>query len=203
MNTKTTTTDPRCRSGEHCSALTSDGPAIVPNAGTLCSPCVNAIQKCLEELPHLALALHAFLGVSPSSALQSRIKSTPEPCCPINLTVDELINEIGDVVDRVDGLRVADLVRQPAMEFVLWVGDYPQRRQLDGVQRALDARRVHTRANAIIGFDRVWQRRHAPCWSCALPALGNWLGDSIIQCTNCEAVMTLTEYEDYCNELAK
>lgn len=183
--------------------MTSDGPAITAKRETICSVCINNIQKCLEELPILAAALRAFLGVVPKTALQSRVSSTPEPACPINPRVDELIHDIGDVVDRADNLRVADLVRQPAMEFHLWVGDYQQRRYLDGVQRALDVKRVHSRANAILGFDRVWQKRHAPCANCGLPTLGNFIGDSFIQCTDCEYVMSLDEYEAYCNELSK
>lgn len=183
--------------------MTSDGPAITVKQDTLCAACIQAIQKCLEELPHLAVALRVFLGVTPKTALTSRISSTPEPACPLDPRVDELLGDIGDVIDRTGGIRVADLVRQPDMLFVVWVRDERRSQYLSGVDRALDIRRVHNRANKIIGFDRVWQKRHAPCPQCGFPTLGNWVGDSTITCTeeDCGLVMPLENYEGYCTEL--
>lgn len=199
----TTSTDPRCRSGPHCSGRTSDGAAITANA--LCAACVQAIQKCLEELPHLALALRSFLGVTPTTALQSRVRATREPACPIDPRVDALLTEIWDVIDRTGGVRVADLIRQPDMLFTLWVRDERRQEYLSGVDRALDIRRVHLRVNKVIGLDRVWQKRHAPCPDCNLPTLGNWVGDSTVACSDegCGLILPLDDYESYCTELSR
>jgi hypothetical protein len=140
------------------------------------------------ELPHLADALHVFLAVTPHTALQSKVNSTPEPSCPLDPRVDELLGDIEDTLDRTDGLRVADLIQQPALKFVLWVKGQRRERFLDGFQRALDIRRAHARANAILGFDRVWIKRLSPCWNCGLPTTGSYVGDSTVLCSECGAV---------------
>src|SRR6185437_965860 len=145
--------DPRCRSGRFCVGRTTDGPAITARFDTLCSGCVQSLQRQLEELPHLAIALRVFLGVTPKTAIQSRVKSTPEPACPIDPRVDELLIDIADVIDRCDGLRVQDLIQQPTMKFIVWFRDSRREQFLTGADRALAIRRVHTRANAILGFD--------------------------------------------------
>lgn len=194
-------TDPRCRSGRHCVGRSKDGPAIIARHDSICSGCVREIQRQLEELPHLAIALRVFLGVTPKTALQSRVKSTPEPACPIDPRVDELLIDIADVIDRVDGLRVQDLIQQPIMKFIVWNRDTRRERYLSGVDRALAIRLVHIRANAILGFDRIRLKRHAPCPECGLPTLGQWIGDSNIDCSDCEFIMTLDDYDKYCIEL--
>jgi len=194
--------DPRCRSGKHCAGRTKDGPAITAKFDSICAACIQDIQRQLDELPHLALALRAFLGVTPKTALQSRVKSTPEPACPLDPRVDELLTDIEDVIDRTDGLRVADLVQQPAMKFIVWFKDQRRETYLTGVDRALAIRRVQARANAILGFDRIWVKRHAPCPRCGLPTLGTFIGDSNIECRDCAFVMSLDEYSQYLLELA-
>lgn len=137
--------------------------------------------------------------------MQSRVKSTPEPACPVDPRVDELLVDIGDTLDRCDGLRIADLIQQPSMRFIVWYKDQRRERYLDGCDRALAVRGAHLRANKILGFDRIRQRRHAPCPQCSLPTLGNWIGDSTITCSDegCGAAITLTDYEIYCCELAE
>lgn len=163
------------------------------------------LQRQLEELPHLATALRVFLGVTPSTALQSRVSSTPEPACPLDPRVDELLVDIADVIDRTDNLRVADLVQQPTMKFIVWTKDQRRARYLEGWQRAVDIRSVHTRANAILGFDRIRVKRHAPCPECNLPTLGTWIGDNTIECSDeeCGLVMSLDEYDAHCLELSQ
>ena len=193
--------DPRCRSGRHCVGRTKDGPAITAKSDSLCAACIQDLQRQHDELPHLATALRAFLGVTPKTALQSRVKSTPEPACPIDPRVDELLIDIADVLDRCDNLRVQDLVSQPAMKFIVWFRDRRREAYLTGVDRALAIRRVHVRANAILGFDRIRLKRHAPCPECRLPALGQWIGDSNVECSECEFVMTLDDYDQYCLDL--
>ena len=194
--------DPRCRSGKHCAGRTKDGPAITAKFDSICAACIQDLQRQVDELPHLAVALRAFLGVTPKTALQSRVKSTPEPACPLDPRVDELLTDIEDVIDRTDGLRVADLVQQPAMKFIVWFKDQRRETYLTGIDRALAIRRVHARANAILGFDRIWVKRHAPCPQCGLPTLGTFIGDSKIECRDCAFVMTLDEYSQYLLELA-
>lgn len=202
---KITSADPRCRSGRHCNGRTSDGPAITAKANTLCAACLQDLQRCLEELPHLAIALRVFLGVTPKTALQSRVKSTPEPACPIDPRVDELLVDIADVIDRTDGLRVADLMRQPAMRFIVWNRDTRQEKYLDGCHRALAIRTVHARANNILGFDRIKLKRVAPCPQCSLPTLSTYVGDNTVFCGDeeCGWVMTLDDYDAHCVTLAE
>lgn len=196
-------TDPRCRSGRHCVGRSQDGPAITAKFDSVCSRCVGDLQRQYDELPSLAIALRIFLGVTPKTALQSRVKSTPEPACPIDPRVDELLIDIADVIDRCDGLRVQDLIQQPTAKFIVWFKDRRREHYLSGVDRALAIRRVHTRANAILGFDRIRVKRHAPCPACDLPTLGQWIGDPNIECSDCEFVMTLDDYDEYCLELSK
>jgi hypothetical protein len=196
--------DPRCRSSRGCIGKTSDGPAITAKANTICAACVQDLQRQLGELPHLATALRAFLGVTPKTALQSKVNSTPEPACPIDTRVDELVTDLEDVIDRTDGLRVNDLIHQPAMKFILWHRDTRSERYLEGWERAVDIRRVHARANSILGFDRIWVRRHAPCPACGLPTLGTVVGSSTIDCSDdeCDLVLSLDQYDQLCSELA-
>lgn len=151
------------------------------------------------------MALRAFLGVTPKTALQSRVRSTPEPACPLDPRVDELVTDIADVLDRTDGLRVADLIRQPAMKFIIWIKDSRRERFLEGWQRAIDIRRVHARANSILGYDRIWVRRHAPCPECGLPTLGTYVGAPKVECRDddCGYSMLLDDYDAYCIELAE
>lgn len=195
--------DPRCRSGKHCVGRSSDGPAITARHNTICSGCVRDLQRKYEELPHLASALRLFLGATPKTALQSRVKSSREPACPIDPRVDELLGDIADVIDRCDGLQVQDLIQQPIMKFIVWTRESREERYLDGVARALAIRLVHIRANNILGFDRVRLKRHAPCPECGLPTLGHVVGEPNIDCSECEFIMPLEDYDKYCTELSK
>jgi hypothetical protein len=145
-----------------------------------------------------------FIGGSVKIVYESKVRATHEPQCPMDVRVDELLTDIADVVDRCDHLRVADLIQQPAMKFKIWYRDRVDTKYLAGYQRALDIRRVHARANAILGFDRIYQKRHAPCPNCNLPTLGNYVGDSTVLCSDkeCGAVMSLDEYDRHCAEAA-
>jgi hypothetical protein len=108
----------------------------------------------------------------------------------------DMADEIWDTIDRADGYRVVDLVTLPAEEWL--IGGYRVVR--DGVHRALDIRRVHTKAEKMIGLNKVWQRRAAPCPNCQLPTLGSWVGDETILCTNEECLSSFdrTAYEEHC-----
>ena len=157
----------------------------------------------MAELPHLAQALHVFMAASPKTALHSRVRATREPACPIDPRVDEILVEIEDVLDRCEGRRIADLIRQPAMRFIIWVKDTRREKWLDGVSRALDVRRVHLKANKILGFDRVRIKRTAPCPDCSLPLLFSWAGSDTIECGDeaCNFAASREEYDMYVREL--
>ena len=79
------------------------------------------------------------------------------------------------------------------MKFFIWFRDVRQERYLAGWQRAVDIRRVHSRANAILGFDRQRQRRVAPCPDCSLPTLYSYAGENVVACSDeeCGMVMSL------------
>lgn len=165
---------------------------------------MQSLQKQLEELPHLATALHVALAVTPKTALQSKVNSTPEPSCPIDVRVEELIGQIEDAIDRCDGMRIGDLINQPATKFYIWRGETRTEQHLAGWERAIAIRRVHVRANAILGFDKLKQRRVAPCPGCDLPTLYSYVGDDEVLCSDeeCGLAMKLAEYEAYCVALA-
>ncbi|RAV17468.1 hypothetical protein DQP57_00125 [Mycobacterium colombiense] len=113
--------------------------------------------------------------------------------------------DISDVIERTDNLRVADLIAQPPTKFQVWYKDKAYDKYLEGWQRACDIRGVHVRANAILGFGRIAVKRHAPCPRCGLPTLQQWIGDPTIECSDeeCGFVMSLDEYDQHCNDLAK
>lgn len=164
---------------------------------------MHDLQRQLGELPHLITALRVFLGGSMKIVYESKVRSSKEPQAPMDVRVADLLDEIADVIDRVDGLRVADLIQQPPARFILWVRDVRRVRYLSGVDRALDIRRVHVKANKAIGLEKVKQKRHAPCPDCGLPTLFNWVGESTVFCSDgeCGFVMPLDEYDGYCAEL--
>jgi hypothetical protein len=197
--------DPRCRAGKHCSAHTDDGPAVTVKRETLCAACCVAIQTQLDELPHLALALRAFRGGSIRMAHTSKVSRTPAPQVPLNITVTDLIDEIGDVIDRTDNLPVRDLILRPAQLFRIWVKGKPHEKWIDGVDRAIDIGRVNDRVRGVVGLHRIRQARAAPCPACNEHTLSSWVGDDTVSCTDeeCGVFMTLDDYDKYCWILSK
>lgn len=196
--------DLRCRSGKTCVARTSDGAALTSQP-TLCHGCITDIQKRLTELPHLAAALNTFKGTWGGVSYEARVTGSKEPPIPLNVGALDLIDEIGDVIDRAGGYRVIDLITLAAEDYIVWRRGERQAVDLDGVMRALDIRRVHTKAESMVGLNRVWQRRAAACPNCHLPTLGSWLGDEQILCTNgdCLSAFTRTAYEEACIEQSR
>lgn len=197
--------DHRCRSGRYCVSRTPDGAAITVKPDALCPQCIDDIQRRLEELPQLAIALRTFLGGSMKVAYESKVQATREPAAPMNVMVADLLDEIGDAIDRAEGLEVRTLVQKPAELFIVWIRDVQQKKYLDGVDRALDIARSHRRVTAVVGLHRVWDRRRAPCPNCHFPTLGSWVGSETIECTNseCQHRMPLAEYENYCIDQAR
>jgi len=192
-------TDHRCRAKQHCAALTSDGSAITAKPSTLCHNCQVRLQRQLDQLPAIVDALRCFLATSLVPIVQSKVQATHEPREPINIRALDLIDEIGDVIDRAGGLRVADLIQQPAEEYVIWSGSRVQRKLLDGVDRALDIGRAWRKADGIIGLsEKVWERRIGECPKCNLQTLGNWSGSDTVTCSSCGGSMTRSEYSRIC-----
>lgn len=187
----------RCRAEQRCAALNPDGSAITKKPNTLCHACINKLQEQLDQLPTIRDVLRLYLTHSGVSA-QTKVAFSSEPAAPLNVSTLDLIDEIDDVIDRTEGMRIADLVRQPPMQFKLWRGRGWRMDYLDGVQRALEVGKVWKKADDIIGMSRPWQRRMAPCPKCDLPTLGNFAGSDTIQCSNCGGMMTRTEYERIC-----
>lgn len=179
--------------------MSTDPPAATTAA--LCTQCVHDIQRRLDELPHLLVALRIYLGVTPKSAMRSQVRFTPEPSCPIDPRVDELLTLTEEIMDRTCGARIADLAREGAREFPVWEGDEQIIRSMDGARRALDVRRVHDRVNAVVGLDRAKQKRYAPCPECGQSHLWNWVGDETVYCDSCDSSMSVDEYNIYCSEL--
>ncbi|WP_207760578.1 hypothetical protein [Mycolicibacterium sphagni] len=141
------------------------------------------VQKCLDELPTYLGLLDKYKGYIPRSVGQSKVKGSAEPKAPLNLTVMDLIAEIGALIRRVDGYQIRDLITLTG-----------------GLEIALDVRAAHSKADGIIGLQRIWERRRVPCPECKLPTLGGWVGEEKIYCTNsdCGTTLTKAQYEDYC-----
>lgn len=148
------------------------------------------IQKCADELSHYLLALEDFKGYKPQSVGQSKVSGgATEGSSPLNVSVFDLCRDIETLAVSVGGYRIRDLVTLPG-----------------GVETALEVRALHSRADAIVGLGRVWERRRAVrCPECDLPSLGQWLGEETIYCTNstCAIAMTKGEYEERCEIRAK
>lgn len=193
----------RCRSKYQCVMHTSDGAAVTSRDNTLCPGCIVDIQRCCVELPFLAAALRTFKGGSMKVAYESKVNATHEPAAPLDLHVIDLLGDIADVQEMVDGYEVRDLVMQGPREYLIWVRDVQQRVDLDGVDRALRVRRVHRRATNMTGLAPSRQRRKAPCPDCNMPTLGQWSGTHVVDCPECELSMSLVEYELYCVEQSR
>ncbi|QOP65810.1 hypothetical protein PBI_MINILON_86 [Mycobacterium phage MiniLon] len=175
--------EPRCRSGKRCVSRTSDGAALVA-LRPLCDGCIKDVQKCYDELPGYVGLLELYKGYTPGSVGQSKVSNgSTEPKSPLNMTVIDLIGQARALVVRVDGYLVRDLITLS-----------------DGLEIALDIRDWHSKADGIIGLQRVWERRRVPCPDCNLATLGGWLGEDRIYCTNsdCMSVFTKAQYEEYC-----
>lgn len=196
-------TDPRCRSGDNCVNRTPEGAAITTKANTICSACVDDIQKCLGALPILGAALRTFLGGIGGGSGEARVGGTKEPPSPLNVHVLDQVDALWDALDYAGGpnAHIRDLINQPAEEWLLG----GRRVMRDGVDRALEIRRVHAKAVETIGLNKIWSRRAAPCPECHLPMLGNYAGEDIISCTNpdCLARFTREEYDAHCVEQSK
>ncbi|MBO0676884.1 hypothetical protein JRC04_05365 [Mycolicibacterium sp. S2-37] len=126
----------------------------------------------------------------------AKVSSSTEPPPPLNVHVLDLIDEIGAVLAEVGGYRVADLINRPAEEVDRWKGGRLRRVTRDGVDIALDASAAWKGAEAVIGFERVWERRFGKCTECDLPTLGNFSGSATVQCSSCGHAISRTEYEN-------
>lgn len=195
--------DHRCRSGRWCVARSGRDPAVTSKPDTLCHQCVDDIQRLRDRIPALVDALKIFVGITPVSARLSKVSGSKEPSSPLNLAAESLLSDIGEVVSRCGNYLIRDLVSRPAERFTVWRGDVEQQTFFDGVALALQVRSVCRRAEKLVGFDEVWQRRHAVCPSCGMPCLGQFSGSEVVQCSGCGHAMTDRDYQDYCVGLMK
>jgi hypothetical protein len=193
----------RCRAGKRCVARSGKDPAVTAKPETLCPACVAAIQADRDALLALQDAVKVFVGIKPVTAQASKVTATKEPASPLNLAAETIATDIGEVLSRVGNYLIRDLVNHPAARFKTWRGDVEQLVYWDGVDLALQVRAVHARAVNLLGFERLWQRRHAPCWGCGLPCLGQFTGSLTVECSSCGVRKTDSEYQLYCIELAK
>lgn len=181
----------RCRAGESCEASTSDGAAVTTRP--LCHSCVDRIQVCLDQLPAYWQALHSVKAKSlvPQGA-GTKVGGSADLGTPLQLHVVDLIDDIGQLLAWVGGVRVADLINRPLL-------GYERRRggrtlDADGVYLALQISFLWGRAEAQLGFQREWARRFGECPSCDQPSLGSYIGDEIILCSTCGESMSRVEY---------
>lgn len=192
----------RCRSGKRCLARSGDEPAITAKPDTLCPQCIDAIQAARDKLPAAQDAVRLFVGIKPVSVSESKVSASKEPQSPLNLAAETLVTDIDEVLSRIGSYLVRDLVSQPAAKFKVWRGDCEQIVFWDGVALALQVRTVFERAEKLLGFERQWQRRSAPCWECDLPCLGQFTGSETIECSNCGVRKSDADYQTYCLERA-
>lgn len=192
----------RCRAGKKCSARSGKDPAITAKPDTLCPSCIDAIQGCRDKLENLQEAVRIFIGIKPVTVSESKVSLSKEPQSPLNLAAETLVGDIDDVLSRVGHYLVRDLVAHPSTRFKVWRGDCEQLVYWDGADLALQIKRIHDRAISLLGFERQWQRRTAPCWECRLPCLGQFLGSATVECSNCGVRKSDTDYQTYCLEQA-
>lgn len=193
----------RCRAGKKCSARSEKQAAITSRPDTLCPACIESVQQARNKLEHIRDAVRIFICIKPVSVLESKVSSSKEPMSPLNLVAETLFGDIDDVLGRVGGYLVRDLVSQPSKRFKVWRGEVEQLVFWDGVDLALQIKRVYDRGVALLGFEPRWQRRAAPCWACNLPCLGQFTGSETVECSSCGARKTDADYQAYCIELAR
>lgn len=194
--------DHRCRSAKRCVARSGEDAAATAKPDTLCPQCIDVIQASRDKLVDVQDAVRVFVGIKPVTVSESKVFASKEPQSPLNLAAETLVSDIDEVLSRVGSYLIRDLVSQPAERFKVWRGEYEQIVFWDGPALALQVRSVYDRAIKLLGFERQWQRRSAPCWECDLPTLGQFTGSGTVECSNCGARKTDTDYQTYCLEKA-
>lgn len=193
----------RCRAGRWCVARSGKESALTVRPDTLCPACIEAIQVARNRLPAIQDAVRLFIGIKPVTAQTSKVAATKEPQSPLNLAAETMVTDIDEVLSRVGNYLIRDLVSQPKQRFKAWRRDAEQLVYWDGVDLAMQIRSVHARAVGLLGFEPQWQRRSAPCWACQLPCLGQLVGSETVECSNCGERKTVTNYQQYCIEIAR
>lgn len=178
-------------------------PAATAKPDTLCPSCINRIQSERDKLSATRDAVIVLVGVKPVTAQASKVSGSREPQSPLNLAAETLASDIGEVLSRVGNYLVRDLVNHPAARFKVWRHDVEQIVFFDGVDLALQISAVYGRAAKMLGFERQWVRRSAPCWGCGMPTLGQFTGSATVECSGCGVRKTDADYESYCVELIR
>jgi len=182
-------------------ARSGDEPAATVKPETICQGCVDSVQSARDSLIATQEAVRVFVGIKPVTAQTSKISATREPSSPLNLAAETLVTDIDEVLSRVGNYLIRDLISRPATKFKVWRRDCEQIVFLDGVTLALQVRSVHDRALKLLGFEKLWQRRSAPCWACQMPCLGQFTGSGTVECSSCGERKTDTDYQAYCLDM--
>lgn len=167
----------RCRSGQACVAITTDGPAVTYKP--LCQRCVDHVQALLDRLPEILNILPAWKGGLRGEIGEAKVSASKfDAPCPLNCHVVDLIDEIRAVLQRVNGVRVNDLITQS-----------------DGTIWANEIRRVFKSADKTLGLSRHWARRLTPCPDCGQRTLGSFSGEDLVRCSACHLCIDLDTYQ--------
>lgn len=195
--------DHRCRADKRCVARSGTESAATTKPDALCPACIDRIQTQRDQLPGYRKAVVVMVGIKPVTAQSSKVSGSREPQSPLNLAAETLTTDIDAVLSRVGNYQVRDLVSRPPEQFKVWRHDVEQIVLWDGVDLALQIAAVHVRAAKMLGFERQWVGRTAPCWGCGMPTLGQFTGSSTVECSGCGARKTDVDYESYCVELIR
>ena len=190
----------KCRSGKYCVSRTGDGPAVTVKPNTICNGCVEDVERRRKELPQLVSALGSFIGRTPQTALQSKISRSMRAQPPLDVNVLSVRDEAEQLLAKIGNLLVRDLCRQQPQLYDVWRhGKYTQQ-YLDGVDLALEIRRLHRRVESMVGLAPAFEKRRAPCPRCGLSTLGCIIGSGSVVCSNgdCGWVGTDDSYQAHC-----
>lgn len=188
-----------CILGIECVRRTSDGGALTAQPGSLCHWCVEDIEEKRSQLPSMVGCLRAFIGFQPIPVGASKVNGTRAHSLPMNVHVFDLITAIQVLLDDLGSVPMRDVVKR-RYNLSIWFEGVCRVEEVPGVRVALKIRSLWLQAEKVIGLQRVWETRHAPCPGCGCSTLGSWSGSGRVECTadRCRLSMTLSEYEAHC-----
>lgn len=205
----------RCLARGLCRAsVVEDGkkmPAITEAPDTLCPSCTRSVRCAVEDLPRDYVGLHSALGERGTAAGQ-RVRSTPTPPIPLNVSVEAAMRDISETLDRAAELvsdalhcdpptgseaRRVDLCSRMVAPHIdklvaadpedVWRWDKSGEKQhlaeRSGVQFALDLQQLHRTSRRLIGETQPKLRLAIPCPQCSAPFL--FEDKSKVLCVDC------------------
>lgn len=177
----------RCRSGKKCVArVSANEPALTVKPNTVCSPCVDELQRRRNELPHLKEALYTFRSRTPQAALQSRVSRSMSPQAPINVEVLALVDEAELLLQWLGNIPIRDYVKRPHAKFEVWIDGVKTEQYLDGCDIAIRISPLHSRMESLTGLAPKVEKRRYPCPRCELNSLCTVIGSGVITCSSSE-----------------